>query len=237
MWTGPAALRPYDGLPHLRWWRTFTEYGNGIMGDMCVHMLDTVRWMLGLGWPKQISSQGGIYVQKDGKSNIPDTQSAVFEYDGLDCVWQHRSWGVAADPDYPWAFFIHGDNGVFKGSTLRAEFIPHDPQAERLRFDCVYEQERFPEDVAEEGIELNAAPATRRHLIDFLAAVDSRGRPVADVAEGHISSASCILANLAMRLGRPLRYDPTTRTVVGDADATALLERPYREPWQRPAVG
>jgi predicted dehydrogenase len=46
MWTGPAPLRPYDGLPHIRWWRTFMEYGNGIMGDMCIHMFDTVRWML-----------------------------------------------------------------------------------------------------------------------------------------------------------------------------------------------
>mgnify|MGYP003338379704 CR=1 FL=1 len=36
MWTGPAPLRPYDGLPHKRWWRTFTEYGNGIMGDFHV---------------------------------------------------------------------------------------------------------------------------------------------------------------------------------------------------------
>ncbi len=44
MWSGPAPLRPYDGLPHRRWWRAFTEYGNGIVGDMCVHMLDTARW-------------------------------------------------------------------------------------------------------------------------------------------------------------------------------------------------
>ncbi|MFM8635008.1 MAG: Gfo/Idh/MocA family protein [Planctomycetia bacterium] len=234
MWTGPAPLRPYDGLPHLRWWRTFTEYSNGIMGDMCVHMLDTVRWMLGLGWPRQISSQGGIYVQKDGKSNIPDTQSAVFEYEGLQCVWQHRSWGEPIDPDYPWAFFLHGDKGALKGSTLRAEFIPHDSKAKRLTFDCVYEKAQFPEDENEERIELNAAPATRRHMVDFLAAIDSRGRPVADVAEGHISSASCILANVAMRLGRPLRYDPATRTVPGDAEATSLLARAYRPPWKRP---
>src|SRR5690606_22647928 len=43
MWTGPAPLRPYDGLPHGGWWRAFMEYGNGITGDMCVHMFDTVR--------------------------------------------------------------------------------------------------------------------------------------------------------------------------------------------------
>src|SRR5215216_3617605 len=74
MWTGPAPLRPYDGLPHKRWWRTFMEYGNGMVGDMCVHMFDTARWMLNLGWPKRVSSSGGIFVQKDGKSNITDTQ-------------------------------------------------------------------------------------------------------------------------------------------------------------------
>ena len=83
MWTGPAPLRPYDGLPHVRWWRTFMEYGNGIMGDMCIHMFDTVRWMLKLGWPKSISSTGGIYQDKTGKSNIADTQTALFEYDDL----------------------------------------------------------------------------------------------------------------------------------------------------------
>src|SRR5687768_17194382 len=90
MWTGPAPLRPYDDIPHVRWWRTFSEYGNGIVGDMCVHMLDTARWMLGLGWARRVSSHGGIFVQKEGKSNITDTQSAVFEFDGLNCNWQHR---------------------------------------------------------------------------------------------------------------------------------------------------
>ncbi|MFA6244665.1 MAG: Gfo/Idh/MocA family oxidoreductase, partial [Candidatus Hydrogenedentales bacterium] len=55
MWTGPAPLRPYDHLPHRGWWRAFMEYSNGIVGDMCVHMFDAVRWMLDLGWPTRIS--------------------------------------------------------------------------------------------------------------------------------------------------------------------------------------
>ena len=53
MWTGPAPMRPYNRLMHPRGWRAFTEYSNGILGDMCIHMLDMVRWMLGLGWPKR----------------------------------------------------------------------------------------------------------------------------------------------------------------------------------------
>ena len=60
MWTGPAPMRPYNPIAHPRGWRAFMEYGNGIVGDMCVHMLDTVRWMLDIGWPKSISSVGGI---------------------------------------------------------------------------------------------------------------------------------------------------------------------------------
>ena len=101
MWTGPAPLRPYDGLPHRRWWRTFMEYGNGIVGDMCVHMLDTARWMLDLGWPKRISSTGGIYVQKDGKSNISDTQTAVFEYMEFNVRLAAPHLGHAARPGLP----------------------------------------------------------------------------------------------------------------------------------------
>jgi len=235
LWTGPAPLRPFDGLPHRRWWRTFMEYGNGIVGDMCVHMLDTVRWMLKLGWPKRITSYGGIYVQKGGKSNITDTQTAIFEYEGLNVVWQHRTWGVPTDPDYPWALFIHGSQGVLKASTMRADFIPHNKSEPPVHFDCVYEREKYPEDLTEKDIELNAAPATRRHMLDFLAAVDQRSRPVADIEEGHISTAACILANLSMELGRPLTYDPATRTVRGDPEATARLRKPYRAPWIHPA--
>jgi predicted dehydrogenase len=237
MWTGPAPLRPYDGLPHLRWWRTFMEYGNGIMGDMCVHMLDTARWMLGLGWPERVHSAGGIYVQKEGKSNISDTQTATFKFPNLDAVWQHRTWGVPSDPDYPWALFLHGEKGVLKASTMRADFIPYDSKAKPIHFDCVYEREQYPEDLTEKDIELNAAPATRRHMLDFLAAIDRRGRPVADVEQGHISTASCILANLSMKVGRALVYDPRKREVTGDNQATKLLRRAYRKPWERPEPG
>ena len=237
MWTGPAPLRPYDGLPHRRWWRTFMEYGNGIVGDMCVHMFDTVRWMLNLGWPKRVSSSGGIYVEKEGKSNISDTQTATFEYDGFDAVWNHRTWGTPTDPDYPWALFIYGDKGTLKASTMRADFIPEGGSAKPIHFECLFERDQYPEDLTERDIELNAAPATRRHMLDFLAAIDKRSRPVADVEAGHISSASCILANLAMKLERPLVYDPTRREVVGDSEATKLLARQYRTPWERPKIG
>ena len=229
-------MRPYDGLPHTRWWRAFMEYGNGIIGDMCVHMLDTVRWLLDLGWPRRIVSTGGIYVDKAAKSNISDTQVATFEYDGLNCVWQHRSWGTPPDPEYPWSFKLYGDKGTLCGSTMKYDFFPAG-KGEKVHMDVVYEKEKYPEDLKEDRIELNAAPATRLHMINFLESIDKKTKPVADIEQGHISSASCILANVSMQLGgRPLQYDPVQREIAGDPEATRLLQRNYRKPWLHPMV-
>lgn len=233
MWTGPAPLRPYDGLPHVGWWRAFMQYGNGVMGDMCIHMFDAVRWMLDLGWPKRISSTGGIYVDKGGKSNISDTQSALFEFDNLNCVWQHRTWGTPADPDYPWGFKLYGDKGTLEASVYRYDFIP-EGKGDKIHKDVVYEKEKYPEDIKEPRIELHTAPANRLHMLNFLSAIDKGERPVADIEQGHISTASCIIANLSMKTGRPLVYDPQKREIVGDPEATALLQRPYRKPWLHP---
>ena len=233
LWTGPAPLRPFDGLPHVRWWRAFMEYGNGIVGDMCIHMFDTVRWMLNLGWPIRISSSGGIYVQKEGKSNIADTQSAIFEYDGLNCVWNHRTWGTPADPDYPWSFILYGEKGTLKGSTMKYDYIPQG-KGDKIHKDVLYEKEKYPEDQKEQGIELNAAPATRLHMLNLLEAIETKSKPVADIGEGHISTASCIIANLSMQLGRPLVYDPAKMQFANDSEANKLLQRAYRQPWVHP---
>ena len=116
---------------------------------------------------------------------------------------------------------------------MRYDFIP-EGKGEKIHRDVVYEKEKYPEDLTEKDIELNAAPATRLHMLNFLDAIEKNGRPVADIAEGHISTASCILANISMRTGRPIVYDPAKRIVVGDTEATALLQRPYRAPWQHP---
>lgn len=233
-WTGPAPLRPYDGIPHLRWWRTFNEYGNGIMGDMCIHMFDTVRWMLDLGWPTKISSQGGIYVQKGGKSTISDTQSAVFEYPELNCVWQHRSWGEANNPDYPWSFTLYGEKGTLWASTMQYDFTPQEKDGQKIHKDVIYESEKYPEDLTEANIELNAAPATRNHMRDFLLAIKNNTHPIADIEQGHISTASCILANISMEIGRPVVYDPVKRQIVGDEEADKMLSRPYRSSYVHP---
>jgi predicted dehydrogenase len=235
-WTGPAPMRPYNSLVHPRSWRAFNEYGNGIVGDMCVHMLDMVRWMLGISWPTKISSSGGIFVQTDSKANITDTQVATFTYPNFPIVWTHRSYGTAPDPDYPWAAFIYGSKGTLKASVNRYDFVSTDG-GETMHADVTYEREQYPEDVTEKDIELHVAPAVRGHMKDLLQAIDNRTRPVADIEEGYISTTSCILANIAMDLGRTLEWDPEAGQVVNDARANELLTRPYRSPYTHPYAG
>ncbi|HEY7710875.1 MAG TPA: Gfo/Idh/MocA family oxidoreductase [Candidatus Entotheonella sp.] len=233
MWTGPAPMRPYNTLVHPRRWRAFTEYGNGIVGDMCIHMLDMVRWMMGLGWPKSVTSSGGILVDKNSKANITDTQTATFDFGETKVVWQHRTWGHPNDPKYPWGATLYGDKGTLKASVMSYDFIPQGKE-EPVHRDVTYELEQYPEDKTEKDLEKHVAPAIRHHMLDFLRAIEKRSKPVADIEEGYISTASCILANLSMQLGRTLTWDAQKQRVVGDAEANKLLRRPYRRPWVHP---
>lgn len=232
MWTGPAPMRPYNALVHPRTWRAFMEYGNGIMGDMCIHMYDMVRWMMELGWPKRVSSEAGILVSKGSKANISDTQTATFEHDGVQVVWTHRTWGDAPDPKYPWAATFYGDKGTLKAGVMGYDFTPM--KGTPIHKDVTYEFEQYPEDRTEKDLERHVAPAVRGHMKDLLNCIATRGRPVADIEQGYISTASSILANISAQVGRTLAFDPVQGVVTGDAEATRLLARPYRKPWIHP---
>jgi predicted dehydrogenase len=234
MWTGPAPMRSFNKIMHPRGWRAFMEYGNGIVGDMCVHMFDMSRWMLDLGWPKSVSSSGGIQMDKTSIANISDTQTATFDYDDLQIVWQHRTWGDAPDPTYPWGATIYGDKGTLKLAVTGYDFTPLGGKP--VHVDPKLEPQIDDVDKGTHDYEPIVAPAIRAHMRDFLAAVATRGKPVADIEQGHISTASCILANLAMKTGRTLVYDPEKKQIVGDPEANALLRRPYRAPWTHPEI-
>jgi len=232
-WSGPAPLLPYNEVVHPRGWRSFMAYGNGMVGDLCIHMFDMVRWMLGLGMPKRISSSGGRLLDPGGTIDISDTQTATFDYGDLQVVWNHRAWGQPPDPQYPWAATLYGEQGTLKAGVMGYDFVPTDGGAPVHR-DVRYELDEFPEDRTEKDLEKHVAPALRRHMKNLLACIGTRERPVADIEEGYVSSAACILANLSLRLGRTLEWDHTRSLVAGDDEANRLLRRPYRAPWVHP---
>ncbi len=235
MWTGPAPLRPFNPQVHPRGWRAFMEYGNGVVGDMCIHMLDAVRWLLDLGMPTRVASSGGILVDTGTRSNISDTQTATFDFPSIQVVWTHRTWGDPPDPKYPWGLTLYGDKGTLKASVYSYDFVPHGGGAP-VHEDVVYEYEQFPGDRTEKDLERHVAPAIRGHMKDLLACMASRGRPVADIEQGCISTAACILANVSMKVGRSITWDHAKGQAVDDDDVNRLLARPYRAPWTHPSA-
>ena len=236
LWTGPAPMLPFRLSGDMKSWRAFMEYGNGQIGDLGVHMLDTVRWMLNLGWPSVISSTGGIYVDRDSTSTISDTQHSLFRYPELELTWQHRTWGAPSTPPKhwtdQWGARVLGSGGTLTLSIVGYEFTPADggPKEGFSLLSTSGDLENIDADRL--GPELEVVQ--KDHVANFMRAREARSRPIADIEEGHISSACCILANVAQELGRPLRYDPITRTVRDDEEATSRLARPYRAPWQHP---
>jgi predicted dehydrogenase len=234
MYVGPAAWRDYSPGIHPRRWRACREFSNGQTGDLCVHLLDLVRYYFDLGWPTSISATGGTLMRAaDTNINTHDTQTALFDFDGMHVVWNQRNWGLNPEPDYPWGVNLYGDKGTLKLSVWQSDFIARDGgPAENAK--AVEEREPYPEDVQHRETELFAAPATRAHMKNFLAARRDGVLPVADIEQGHISSACCILANLSMELGRGLVWDAERRQVNNDNEANARLTRPYRGDWIHP---
>lgn len=235
MWTGPAPMLPYNELVHPVGWRAFMEYGNGTVGDIGIHMLDMVRWLLELGSPRRVSSAGRIFVAPQGRVNIADTQTATFDFGDLQVTWTHRSWGAPPDPKDLWGATLYGEKGTLKASVFGYQFTPLGGSP--VDRPVTLELEQYPEDRTEPDLELFAAPAIRRHFEDMLAARERRARPVADIEQGHVSTAACILANISMKLGRSLEWDAEKGRVVGDEEANRLLRRPYRAPWVHPEPG
>lgn len=237
LWTGPAPMLPYKAIMESRGWRSFMEFGNGIIGNLGVHTIDKVRWLLDLGWPMSVSSTGFRFA-KESFSNTTDTQRTVLQYPDLNVSWEHRMWGHSPIPRRHWsdqwgARFI-GSEGTLNVTMYEYVFTP----ADGGRSEGVNMMSRSGD---LENLDLSLAgqayvETENRHVLDFLAAREERGSrlPVADIEQGHISTACCILGNLSLDLGRPLVYDPKSRTVVGDAEATRRLARPYRGPWIHP---
>lgn len=239
MWCGPAPMVDYVPPIASRGWRMFMEYGNGHLGDMGVHMFDMVRMMLGLGWPESITSTGGILVHRKATSNRTDTQRTTFHYPHLDVSWEHRTWGKPPIPHRHWtdlwgARFI-GENGTLTVTSLYYAYSPDGVTTTEGRHALSQTGELAHanyDDWQAYGMEMQMA-----HVEDFQAARAIRSRPVADILEGHISSACCILGNIALATGRRILYDPERHEVTGDPEATRLLSRPYRRNWIHPDPG
>jgi predicted dehydrogenase len=232
---GPAPLVAYNPDIHPLQWRAFREFGNGYIGDLGVHFVDTCRWMLDLGWPRRVSSVGGVYVDKQSVSTVPDTQTAQFEFDDLLMSWGNREWGSIPVDATGWGAIIYGERGTLKLGSTSYEFVPLEG-GDSVSANLDAEYTKFPHDKDLGNTDMALMALTRPNMRDFVGAIEGGRLAAADIEQGFISTSSVILANIAMDLGRPVRWDAKDLRVIGDDEAQKRLARTYRAPWVHPGL-
>jgi predicted dehydrogenase len=229
-WLGPAPARPFNPNHFHGGWYYFWAYCGGDMGNDGIHQIDLARWLIGRDDPRAVHAFGGNLAFDDARQ-VPDTQVATFEYDGLILTFEMTNW-----PPY----MKKTNNQIRTGNTFplwfqnatRIELYGTKNQmiigrhgggwqiftADGKVVDQMYG--RFPD-----------AP----HKENFIRCIRSRQLPNADIEEGHKSALLAHLGNISYRLGgRALRFDARKEAFVGDREACGLLKREYRAPYVVP---
>jgi predicted dehydrogenase len=216
VWVGPAEMVPFQPNRFHKSWHWWYDFGTGDIGNDGAHEIDYARWGLGVDTlPSKVTAVGGKYYFDDDQQ-FPDTATCVFEYPGSGQVGQRRQLVFEMrlwSRNYP----QNCDGGVeFYGTKGKMFF------SKRGKLIVVDDKNRTVRD------ERPSAEPPMAHLDDFLDAIRNNRRPNADILEGHRTVAAIHLANISLRVGRSLDFDPQTEQILGDAEAAKLLSRTYR---------
>jgi predicted dehydrogenase len=208
LWLGTAPRRPYNPLRSHLSWRYFWDYSGGEFIDFWCHISDVAFWALDLKAPETISAIGGRYHLADG-TETPDSLEAQLSFPGLNYVFRLHP--------RPLPGFEHmGQIGcVFEGTdaTLVTAYGRHE----------VYVAGEKVEEMPEPVFRIPDSPG---HIREFLDAVKTRNLDTTcNVRYGHQLTKPGLLANIALRTGTTVRWDDERETIVGNAEAQAMLER------------
>jgi predicted dehydrogenase len=236
MWLGPAPARPYNphrAIYHFRW---FWDYSGGQMTNLGAHQIDIAQWYMNQKGPLTVSSVGGRFGLEDN-GETPDVQDAVYSYPGFTMVWSHREASSGPRGGGLEFFGTKGNLTIGRGGFTVTSDMKADPSNMIPTFQGhpgggPARSQTKPQPWIENMQEKGSSPEQfDLHVRNFLDAIKTRQRTVADVEDGHWTATACHLANMSLRLGRSLRWDPEKETIAGDREANQMLTRPYRKPW------
>jgi predicted dehydrogenase len=235
-WLGPAAQVPYRALPELRQgygggvplfsnchysFRNWHEYSGGKLTDWGAHHVDIACWAIGAtdtGPSKITPVRYKLPVEyKDGNPQVADQYNAATEF------------LIRAEMPNNVELLItsEGDNGILFEGTSGRFFVNRGKitgaPVEELK------TKPLPENAIEE---VYGGKVSANHTANFIEAMQSRKQPISDVWSHNRMLEICHLSNIAMRLGRELRWDPQTRDIIGDAQASAFLSRESRKGYE-----
>ncbi len=226
MWLGQAPLVEY--IPerchnNFRWWY---EYSGGKMTDWGAHHVDIAQWGIGMegSGPTSIEVIEAVHPVEfeKGWPKADDRYNSAVSFN-VKATFANGVEVFIRDDCKELGF----DNGVmFEGETGRY-FVNRG----KLTGAPVEELEKNPlsEDVYKA---LRKGKDKNSHMGNFIACVKDRGQTLSDVFSHHRNLTTCHLANIAMRLGRTLNWNPETEQIVGDDEANAWQGREQRQGYE-----
>jgi predicted dehydrogenase len=225
---GPAPPRPFEAERVFRW-RCFSDYSEGLPGDVLVHLVTEIHWLLNLDVPAQVAAAGGILRWKDGR-DVADTVSAVCQYpegvvlnigatqaNGYDgqlvqllgtkatLEMTHSGWTLYEEhysEGYP--YVIEAWPREFREEFYREHNMPLQPTRER---------EAPPRTLAsfEAPTGYNS---TADHMKNFRTAIESRQQPLETAEVGHKAAAVAHMINLSLAQKKMVGWDRAQQKVV-----------------------
>jgi predicted dehydrogenase len=239
---GPAPFVPFNRNRFVGTYRWFWDYGGGLVTDFGIHRFDSMHQIMGVDAPTAVSASGGRFALDDG-AETPDIVQATYEYPGFVLSYEasminaHGTGGrtpgrsyyqARGTTDRPHGEAYYGTNGTLIVDRLGFEILPE--------LSATSGPGAAASATAGGGFRMSAGAmsaedATALHAARFIDSVRTRTPPVADALTGHRSSAVAHLGNIAFRTGRKIRWDAAAERIVGDEDASRLLARAPRPPW------
>ncbi|NLS96241.1 MAG: Gfo/Idh/MocA family oxidoreductase [Planctomycetaceae bacterium] len=223
-WLGPSPKKPYNPNRFARWY-WFFDYAGAWQVDWAVHHYDVVHMCLGVTAPHSATASGGMLCFEETNTEWPDTFSGICEYGpgpvakkGFLLQYSFRS-GCRREQRSHGKLFCGTEASMLldrSGYTITPDIGK--PGGEET-----------VDNVFRESVHLQSLAA---HAQGFLDAIRNGTRPSADVEQGHFSTNPGHLMNIAWKTGRKIRWDADKEQVLDDAEANALVTKPYRAPWK-----
>ena len=217
LWQGQTPDTPYLAeRSHytFRWWY---EYSGGQMTDWGAHHLDIAQWAIN-SYPVEISGEAKYPTVQDG-FNVAIDFNATYKYANgvVMTVSDTGRNGILFSGDNGRIFV---NRGVIQGKPV--EDLATNPLTRK-------DWKVYDFDNLDRPARAGKLEAIINHMGNFFDCVQARRLPVSDVESQHRSVSTCHLGNIAMKVGRPLKWDPETETFPGDVEANSYLKREQRK--------
>jgi predicted dehydrogenase len=228
-WQGSAPKHPFSPIRFARW-RAFRDYGEGIPGDLYVHLITGIHYVMGVTAPAQRAySVGGLFQWKEDNRDYPDQMTTVYEYPNFRAMIR-----VTLDNEEDEVVRFLGTRGTVE---IRGRQVSVSPQDGKDHSPCYYVSSYPPklhaEYVKEWEASHTAAPGTakpieagsflappgynedRQHLWNFFQSVRTRQPSVEDPVFGNNAAIGCHLANYSYFNKTAAVWDEASRTIKG----------------------